>query len=143
MTRISRFAMMTGFLIAGTAAGALLYWTSQSVQQKEAALKKMQASVAQEQETIRVLHAEWDYLNRPDRLEALATKYLGLARPDAAQLDADPASLPKAPEFSSTSPSSVPPFAATPAAYVPVPGAKPSPASLTSPPTGKDGRPDE
>jgi hypothetical protein len=32
--------------------------------------------IASENEGLRVLNAEWDYLNRPDRIEALAVRYL-------------------------------------------------------------------
>lgn len=64
--------------IAGAvAAGALLFWTSQNVQQSEDRLRHLQSSVKSETQTIRVLHAEWDYLNRPDRLEELAIRHLG------------------------------------------------------------------
>ncbi len=74
------FKLSTLLPIAGAiAAGALLFWTSQNVQQSENALRSLQKSVKSEEQTIRVLHAEWDYLNRPDRLEELAARHLGVS----------------------------------------------------------------
>lgn len=58
--------------------GVLLFWTSQSVQQKEDRLSQAQKDLTQEMETIRVLSVEWDYLNRPQRLEELAIRLLGM-----------------------------------------------------------------
>lgn len=66
-------------VVGAIAAGALLFWTSQSVQQAEDRLADLQRSVLSEEQSIRVLRAEWDYLNRPDRLEGLASEYLGLS----------------------------------------------------------------
>lgn len=62
--------------------GAALFWTSQNVQRAESDLRRLKKAQAYEEQTIRVLHAEWDYLNRPDRLEALASEYLDLVPPD-------------------------------------------------------------
>ena len=56
--------------------GASLFWVSQQVQILERDKRILQSKINSEQEGIRVLSAEWDYLNRPDRIEALATKYL-------------------------------------------------------------------
>ncbi len=79
------FSISTLLSIAGAvAAGALLFWTSQSVQREESRLASLNKSVANENQSIRVLRAEWDYLNRPDRLEILATEYLGMSSSAAA-----------------------------------------------------------
>lgn len=51
--------------------GGALFWTSQSVQRAEKRLGSQQVRYEQMQEALRVLTAEWDYLNRPDRIEAL------------------------------------------------------------------------
>jgi hypothetical protein len=51
--------------------GSLLFWTSQSVQRAENKLSKITQSDVGEVEALRVLSAEWDYLNRPERLERL------------------------------------------------------------------------
>lgn len=58
--------------------GTMLFWTSQSVQRAERDLSKMQMSTSHEVESLRVLSAEWDYLNRPQRLEKLAQDNLSL-----------------------------------------------------------------
>lgn len=63
--------------------GTLLFWTSQSVQQAEDRLADIDRNVRQEQESIRVLDTEWDYLNRPQRLEELANEYLKVKPPES------------------------------------------------------------
>jgi len=62
----------------------LLFWTSQSVQKTERELKKLKQASYSEFEMVRVLSSEWDYLNRPERLERLALEYLSVdrVRPD-------------------------------------------------------------
>lgn len=51
--------------------GGALFWTSQSVQRAEKQLGSDRVRYEQMHEALRVLSAEWDYLNRPDRIEAL------------------------------------------------------------------------
>jgi len=60
------------------ALGAILFWTSQSVQDVERSLAKEKRAISREKETIRVLSTEWDYLNRPQRLERLAKEGIGM-----------------------------------------------------------------
>lgn len=74
------------FLLIAVFAGVLLFWTSQAVQQKEAALKDARKLLLQEQETLRVLSVEWDYLNRPQRLEELAVQQLGMELPSSSEV---------------------------------------------------------
>lgn len=66
--------------------GVLLFWTSQAVQHKESELKEIREKLAQEEETLRVLGVEWDYLNRPQRLEKLAAEQLGMELPSAQEM---------------------------------------------------------
>ena len=53
-------------------------------QQKE--LEALKTSIASEGEAIRVLKAEWSYLNQPDRLQALARRHMALAPTGASQI---------------------------------------------------------
>ena len=63
------------FLVLAVALGAVLFWTSQSVQRLDVSLYQANQNVNDEKENIRLLSAEWEYLNRPERLEMLAEKY--------------------------------------------------------------------
>lgn len=40
--------------------------------------EKLEQKISEEQEGIRVLRAEWSYLNQPERLQELATRYTNL-----------------------------------------------------------------
>ena len=87
--RVKLSSLLT-FVLA-TALGATLFWVSQQVQQLESEQRRLSDETQSESEGLRVLHAEWDYLNRPDRIEALASRYLnGMATvtPDNLLVDA-------------------------------------------------------
>lgn len=118
-------------LAVAAAAGTALFWTSQNVQQREAELRQLRQALMHEQKTIRVLEAEWSYLNRPARLEALAAQYLDLARPAPAHILTSPAALPDFLGPPGSESLSLPPqevsLSARPATSAPVPGIKPSP----------------
>lgn len=62
--------------------GAALMHISHTVQRLEKEVAANNKIVQQEEEAIRVLKAEWAYLNTPERLEAMATKGLGMAVPE-------------------------------------------------------------
>ncbi len=81
-------------VVAALATGMLLFTTSQKVQKAERHLAKLESEKEQTEEAIRVLRAEWDYLNRPDRLETMATRYLGMKQPVLAEVTKDAAALP-------------------------------------------------
>lgn len=76
-------------------AGFILFQTSQNVQQAERRLNKVQTALAKEQDALRVLEAEWGYLNRPDRLEELARDYLKMAAQSPSSLVSDSRDLPQ------------------------------------------------
>lgn len=78
---------LSSFLLIGLSVllGTLLLRTSQSVQQRESNLARIMRAAEQERETIRVLSAEWAYLNSPARLESLTESYLDIAPPVSSQ----------------------------------------------------------
>lgn len=87
--KIMRVSTVVAVMFA-VATGTMLFSTSQKVQKAERQLSKLTAEKNREQEAMRVLRAEWDYLNRPDRLEALASRYLGMKQPELATVTDDP-----------------------------------------------------
>lgn len=66
---------------AAAIAGLVLFQTSQNVQQAESHLRNTQEALSKEQASVRVLETEWDYLNRPDRIEELARRHLKMQAP--------------------------------------------------------------
>lgn len=73
------------FALAGLS-GAVLLHTSQSVQQAEDRLGQLETAKYREIEKIRMLKAEWETLNRPERLERLADEFLDLVPPAPDQM---------------------------------------------------------
>jgi len=71
------------FMVFGCAllSGVALLYTSQNVQKAENQLRALHASTQRENEKIRLLKAEWENLNRPERLERLARDFLDLVPP--------------------------------------------------------------
>jgi hypothetical protein len=63
-----------------------LYNGVHRVKAQEQELVALKAQMAREEEAIRVLKAEWTYLNQPDRLQALARRHLALAPTGASQI---------------------------------------------------------
>lgn len=82
-------------LSLATALGVTLFITSEHVQRKEKDLAVIHDRLEHERDALRVLNAEWTYLNRPDRLEQLARTYLQLAPGTAAQVMRDPNAIPE------------------------------------------------
>ena len=81
-------------VIMAVMAGTALFRVSQQVQTAEEEQQKLVRAVTSEKEAIRVLNAEWDYLNRPDRLEELSQEYLHMQMPQMKQMESSPADLP-------------------------------------------------
>ncbi len=81
------------FALAGLS-GTVLLHTSQNVQQAEERLETLELSLYREQEKTRMLRAEWETLNRPDRLERLANEFLDLVPPSPDQMTIDDEVLP-------------------------------------------------
>ena len=84
------------FMIA-TCLGVSLFLLKYEVQNREEQLATLHREILENQEAIHVLEAEWSYLNRPDRLEALVRRHLDLVPLDdrrLGSLDALPMRLP-------------------------------------------------
>lgn len=69
------------FLIA-TCLGVALFMVKHEVQRREERLAELHRQILASQEAIHVLEAEWSYLNRPERLEALVRRHLSLVPMD-------------------------------------------------------------
>lgn len=67
------------WLVLALSCGTTLFYTSQKVHDSREKIVALVRQAAQEEESIRVLRAEWSYLNQPKRLEKLAGAYLDLA----------------------------------------------------------------
>ena len=67
------------WLVLAVICGGMLFQTSQRVTDGRAQLAGIDAAARKEDEHLRVLQAEWSYLNQPDRLEKLSKQYLRLA----------------------------------------------------------------
>ncbi len=93
---IRTHAVIWAVLVA--AAAGFLFYTSHQAQELEAELEASHQAVIAEREAIRILHAEWAYLNEPGRLRELARRHtpLGPAMPVqiVASIDDIPAILP-------------------------------------------------
>lgn len=70
-----------------------LYNGAQRGKAQEQTLSDLGTQIAREREAIRVLKAEWSFLNQPERLQALARRHLPLTQTGASQIVV-PASLP-------------------------------------------------
>jgi cell division protein FtsL len=81
-------------LIALVFSAAMLMHVSQNVQQLERDITRYDYEIDKEKEKIRVLNAEWAYLNNPKRLEVLAAGGYDMQIPKTAAMVSDPARLP-------------------------------------------------
>ena len=57
-------------------ASFMLYRVKYEVQSLKAQVAEINKEITEERESLRVVAAEWAYLNRPERLKVLAEKYL-------------------------------------------------------------------
>lgn len=92
--RLFRLSNLCSLLLAAVL-GVLLFWTSQDVQLKEDELSSLKKTLRHENETLRVLSVEWDYLNRPQRLESLAREQLGMVQPSVKEVLAGTHQIPE------------------------------------------------
>lgn len=68
------------------ASGSAVMTVSHRVHLEEREIAKIKKEILKAKESIRVLEAEWAYLNNPERLEYIATQYLSLTPPVNEQL---------------------------------------------------------
>lgn len=64
------------WLTLAAVASATLFHTSQEVTDGRARLAQINKETQQEEESLRVLQAEWSYLNQPERLEKLVRQFM-------------------------------------------------------------------
>jgi cell division protein FtsL len=72
---MNRFSTVIWMLLI-VAAAFLLYMVKYQVQYLRQQVAQTQKELEGEKEALHVVAAEWAYLNRPDRLQTLARKYL-------------------------------------------------------------------
>ncbi len=71
------------WLALTVAVGVSMFLLKYKVQSLEEELVAKQVQIAQDQDAIRVLEAEWAYFNDPDRLRRLSAEHLGFVQPSA------------------------------------------------------------
>lgn len=71
------------------ATGTMLLDVSQRVQEAEREIRRADRAIEREEENIRVLRAEWAYLNDPARLELISASGLNMAVPSPENLLSD------------------------------------------------------
>ncbi len=82
------------FILLALSAGGLMR-VSQNVQKVERDIAATDRAIEREQEKIRVLKAEWAYLNNPARLESLARDAFGLDKTNMSSVVSTPSSIPE------------------------------------------------
>lgn len=97
MKKIKISTLLVSGLVLGT--GFMLFNVSRQVQEEEKVLYSIQDDIVREEKMIRVLRAEWAYLNRPERLERLAKDHLEMGEISASGIVFSPASLPSRPIY--------------------------------------------
>lgn len=83
-------------MMVATGCGFALFHVSQDVQRTESEFQKINTALRKERDVIRVLETEWDYLNRPDRIEDLTKTHLQMTPAIPGALVRDSADVPTA-----------------------------------------------
>lgn len=81
----NHFTSIIAMMCFGIAAVGL-YLVKHVVEDVQRDVTKLEVQVASEDESLHLLKAEWAYLNRPERLHALADKHLALQPLDSRQI---------------------------------------------------------
>lgn len=132
------------WLLLAAICGGVLFHTSQQVNDGRQRLAVINDDIRKEDETIRVLQAEWGYLNQPDRLEKLSKQYLNLAPLQGKQFTklqqvADRPAPPTEPAAATTGPATtVPATTAAPVAAAAPPVEAPAGDAPAAPPAPKE-----
>jgi cell division protein FtsL len=74
------------WMVMAVATALAAFVVKNEVRSLEDELATLESELVKSQETIHVLNAEWSYLNRPERLTALAERYLDLVPMGPAQM---------------------------------------------------------
>lgn len=74
------------WMLLATLAGIPLFLIKHEVQDREARLDRIHREIVENQEAIQVLKAEWSYLNRPSRIEALVRRHIEMVPATRVQL---------------------------------------------------------
>jgi cell division protein FtsL len=82
MYRLLNALLVLGLLVASY----VTYRLEHATRNGEREVAKLQAQIREEQESFKLLTAEWSLLTRPDRLQHLAQKYLKLEIMDPMQV---------------------------------------------------------
>jgi hypothetical protein len=90
-----RLTLVIVWIALAAAVVAAMFHISFEVEKLEARLHDVNRQIVREQEAIHVLQAEWSYLNRPQRLEALSQELLPNLTPVASTQFTTFARLPK------------------------------------------------
>lgn len=79
--------ILTLFLTGSLASLAFMtYGMEHDTRAQQRRIVEIEKAIAKERDAIAILRAEWSHLNRPQRLEKLARKHLGLRTLDAQQI---------------------------------------------------------
>jgi len=84
---IVRVSLVIWLIVAGAVALGL-YQVKYEVQRLEEELHQVRSDIRQDRVALHVLEAEWAYLNRPERLQRLASKHLEMGPAGARQVAA-------------------------------------------------------
>jgi cell division protein FtsL len=132
-------------LVLGLVALAyVIYQVKYEARGLDAEIASLGKEIDRERDAIAVLRAEWSLLNRPERIERLAQKFLKLAPAKPAQLvtldtvsdrdfDRSPAAIAAAPAAQPAAAKAAKPAAKSQAAVASAAGAEPLPASAPWP----------
>ena len=82
MHKLLNLLLVTAVLVSGF----ILYSLEHETRGLERQASKYQRGIDEEVENMRLLNAEWSSLTRPDRLRALAERFLGLSTLKAQQI---------------------------------------------------------